>query len=170
MKVMFLLMVFLVSLHINIHSINADEINNPRGKGRIQVEVIGLESSKGVVHFCLHQSITFTKKNLKEERKADSFYRTSKTINNGNCRWTSDPIPYGDYAIIVHHDENNNNKMDRKWRIIPIEKLGISNYNEKLSSYLEEKDFQKAKIELNSEKSLPIKIQMFFPGRWIFSK
>ncbi|GJQ57425.1 MAG: DUF2141 domain-containing protein [Candidatus Scalindua sp. AMX11] len=165
MKVIVLVIVFIVSFHLQTLSVNAKEISSQKKRGRINVDVVGLESSKGLVRFCLHEANTFTKKNLKLERNAKHFYDDFKSINDGNCRWTSEPIPYGDYAIIVYHDENNNNEMDRKWRIIPIEKLGISNFNEKLNSYLVEEDFKKAKIELNSEESPLITIQLFFPGR-----
>jgi len=157
-------MLFIVFLYCNGHNINANEISNSNKSGKITVEVLGLESSNGVVRFSLHKSKTFTKINLKKEEKAECFYQTSRKINNGYCKWISDLIPYGEYVVIVHNDENNNDEMDRWLFVLPSEKLGVSNYDEKVSSYLEEKDFEKAKIKLNTNESMLIKIKVFYPG------
>jgi len=36
-------------------------------------------------------------------------------------------LPYGDYAVAVHHDENGNDKLDANWMHIPKEPTGATN-------------------------------------------
>lgn len=41
--------------------------------------------------------------------------------------WTIEDLPYGTYAVLVHHDINANGKMERHWYGKPIEPTGASN-------------------------------------------
>ena len=36
-------------------------------------------------------------------------------------------LPESDYAILIHHDENSNGKMDKYWFGMPKEGFGLSN-------------------------------------------
>jgi uncharacterized protein (DUF2141 family) len=48
------------------------------------------------------------------------------TIENGAIS-TSFDLPAGDYAVSVHHDDNDNGKMDTNFIGIPKEPIGLSN-------------------------------------------
>ena len=41
-------------------------------------------------------------------------------ISNGKCSVTFQNLPFGQYAIIIYHDANSNNKCDETWYGMPI--------------------------------------------------
>ncbi|MDR4497645.1 MAG: DUF2141 domain-containing protein [Candidatus Scalindua sp.] len=164
-KITFIVIIVVSNVILNfvLSSVKAEEVGTINGKGRIEVEVIGLESSKGKVYFCLHTSETFTKENLVKEYQAKDYLHEALKIDDMKCKWISEPVNYGYYAVIVLHDENNNGSIDKYWYKKPKEKIGISNYEEKIINYLDSEHFDKAKIKLDSEK-ITIKIKLFIPG------
>lgn len=53
---------------------------------------------------------------------------TRRVKVTGNVtRCTFDKLPPGTYAIMVHHDENDNKKFDKNFLGIPLEGYGASN-------------------------------------------
>ena len=56
-----------------------------------------------------------------------AFRKIRVDVVNGTATTTFPGIPYGDYAIAVYHDENNNGKMDSRFPGIPTEGTGVSN-------------------------------------------
>ncbi len=61
---------------------------------------------------------------LASGKKLDS-KRTPATLPSTNaCLYAPGP---GTYAIVVHHDENGNKKLDRNWIGMPVEGVGFSN-------------------------------------------
>ena len=89
--------------------------------GRIVVTVLGLTSDKGLVRFGLFNSqATFPKKRA-------AYRGAGASILGRQSTWITDTIPYGEYAVAVYHDENENKKHD-KFFIVPLEDYGISGY------------------------------------------
>jgi len=62
-------------------------------------------------------------------------------------------LPEGDYGVLVIHDENGNDKLDRDWKGIPKEQWGMSNNPRVL---LSAPGFQQAKFHLGSDKEIHI--------------
>ena len=62
-------------------------------------------------------------------------------------------LPDGDYGVLVIHDENGNDKLDRDWKGIPKEQWGMSNNPRVL---LSAPGFQQAKFHLSSDKEIHI--------------
>lgn len=58
-------------------------------------------------------------------------------------------IPYGTYALTSHHDENNNDKMDRNLLGMPTEGFGLSNNVKILFSV---PDFEECSFSVDSSK------------------
>ncbi len=58
-------------------------------------------------------------------------------------------IPFGNYAVAVFQDINNNNKLDKRGFKIPIEPVGISNYASSKSSL--PPTFKKAQFNLSED-------------------
>jgi len=65
-------------------------------------------------------------------------------------------IPYGNYAIAVFQDINNNNKLDTKKFKIPTEPVGISNYN--VSKISVPPTFKKASFYLSSDTIIDVRL------------
>ncbi|HUO60997.1 MAG TPA: DUF2141 domain-containing protein [Candidatus Acidoferrales bacterium] len=62
-------------------------------------------------------------------------------------------LPEGDYGVLVIHDENGNDKLDRDWKGIPKEQWGMSNNPRVL---LSAPTFQQAKFHLSSDREIHI--------------
>jgi uncharacterized protein (DUF2141 family) len=62
-------------------------------------------------------------------------------------------LPEADYGVLVIHDENGNDKLDRDWKGIPREQWGMSNNPRVLFSA---PTFQQAKFHLASDKEIHI--------------
>jgi len=48
-------------------------------------------------------------------------------VANGSARCVFDKLAPGTYAVMVHHDENDNRKMDKNLLGMPLEGYGASN-------------------------------------------
>ncbi len=85
-----------------------------------------------------------------------NFSKAYKTLNgkieHGKITFTIE-LPTGEYAFSCVHDENGNNKMDKKLIGLPKEGAGLSNYTEGgFPSY------EKARVSINRQTSLTIKV------------
>jgi uncharacterized protein (DUF2141 family) len=94
----------------------AEETN---AAGTLTVLVQGLTTSDGDVRFVLFDS----KKNfLKHPVRAGVI-----DIVDQQSSWTVEDLPYGIYAVLVHHDINSSGTMERHWYGKPKEPTGASN-------------------------------------------
>lgn len=110
--------------------------------GKIVVTVSGLTSDKGLVRFGLYNSqATFPKKGA-------AYQGAGASILGRQSTWTTDTIPYGEYAVAVYHDENENEEHDMFF-IFPLEDYGISGYQK---PPLERPKWDTAKFCLNSDR------------------
>jgi len=67
-------------------------------------------------------------------------------------------LPYGEYAIVLYHDENGNDMMDKNFLGMPKEGYGASGY---ASVFFSEPEFEKAEFFLRSE-SVTIRIPLHY--------
>jgi uncharacterized protein (DUF2141 family) len=89
------------------------------GSGTLIVRAQGLESSDGNLRFVLFNS----KKNfLKSPTRAEII-----EIEDRQGTWIIDDLPYGVYALLVHHDVDASGVMERHWYGKPKEPTGASN-------------------------------------------
>jgi len=78
-------------------------------------------------------------------------------INDQRVSETIVGLPYGEYAIKVYHDENNNQLLDRRMFEIPAERYGFSN---NVRSVFGPPEFDAAAFKLNSPvKKIAITVQ-----------
>jgi ABC-type xylose transport system permease subunit/uncharacterized protein (DUF2141 family) len=82
-------------------------------------------------------------------------------INNNEFRYIFRNIEYGEYAVMVLHDENNNNNWDTKSNGTPEEGYGVSNYDP-LSIKGAQFMFGKIKFEFNKHEQV-VEIKMNYP-------
>ena len=64
-----------------------------------------------------------------------------------------DGLPAGEYGVLVIHDENMNQKLDRDWKGIPSEQWGMSN-NPKV--FLAAPSFDRARFHLSGDMEIRI--------------
>ena len=86
--------------------------------GTLIVEVRDLEFNEGVVRFAMFDS----EENFFKEAVA---YANLEVSDNG-VNWVVNDLPFGTYAVTVHHDVNDNGEMERAWYGKPKEPTGAS--------------------------------------------
>ena len=126
-------------MHLLIINIHAKE---PTGK--IVVTIDNFRNNKGIVYIYLYNS---TAKN--EYPKTNYVLTIKKTnITKHKASVAFDNLEYDDYAIQIHHDEDNNNKLKTGFFGIPKKGIGFSNG---AKPKFGPPKFHKAKIILNSD-------------------
>ncbi len=81
----------------------------------------------------------------------EPYKQVSCKIVNQKATLTFDDLPYGDYAAIVWHDENDNGDLDHSWGF-PAEPMGFSN-QWKLSLFSGMPSFEKLKFTFTNTKN-----------------
>ena len=86
--------------------------------GTLVVEVRELEFDGGKLRFALFDS--------DESFFNDAVAYGDMEVTDGGATWVVDDLPYGTYAVTVHHDVNNNGEMEQHWYGKPKEPTGAS--------------------------------------------
>ncbi|HPD32952.1 MAG TPA: DUF2141 domain-containing protein [Bacteroidota bacterium] len=114
-------------LFISTFNILYSENVNTQKVGKIIVKVKGLKNDKGYVRSHLYNDpSTFPLEAPK------SMKRVVVKSKNREATIIFENIPYGYYAVDIHHDENGNEEMDRSSLGYPKEGFGLS-HNPKIS-------------------------------------
>ena len=89
------------------------------GTGTLIVHVNGLTSSDGSLRFVMFDS---------EDNFLQNAVRSEIIeIEEQQGAWTVEDLPYGVYAVLVHHDVDGSGAMERHWYGKPKEPTGTSN-------------------------------------------
>lgn len=123
--------------------------------GTIIVKVEGFPNQKGIVFSHLYSE------QLADYYPTKSRYSMDKRIGKVEKNIATlvfDNVPHGVYALTVHHDEDENKKMNRNFIGYPTEGFGLSN-NPKI--FLSIPDFDECKFELKRD-TIIINIQLKF--------
>ncbi len=107
--------------------------------GTLIVHVVDLLSGDGNLRFVLFDS----KKNFLKR----PLHAGVVEINNRSGTWSVSNLPYGVYAVLVHHDVDASGKMERHWYGKPKEQTGASN---DAPAKFGPPKFRKAKFRLES--------------------
>jgi len=91
-------------------------------KGHIVITVSQIKNDSGLLRISLFDS---------KDGFPNKFKQALKFINRDSespeTKITFPDIPFGEYAIAILHDENNNEKMDTNFLRMPKEGYGVSN-------------------------------------------
>ncbi len=124
---------------------------NLEEKGTIKMEVSELRNSKGHLLVSLFNSKEYFPDNAEKAIMNKKVKATNKTHIV-----TFENVPYGEYAVIFLHDENDNEEMDTNFVGAPKEGYGTS--NDAVNTFSAPK-YEEAKFTLNSKtKSLQLKV------------
>lgn len=107
-------------------------------QGTIEVTTPEVESSEGQVVFLLYnQSEGFP-------NEWDKAYRIERVkAREGAVGYTFSNVPFGNYAVAIAHDENNNGEIDSNFIGFPKESVGASN-----QTSMGRPTFEKSKVTL----------------------
>ncbi|MFZ4564500.1 MAG: DUF2141 domain-containing protein [Bacteroidales bacterium] len=137
-KYLLILPVFIFLLNIKVHS----QAEKP--VGALTAHVTGFENNAGEAILLLYRP--------EDPVPKKPYLRVKGEIINHESVISVKDLPYGDYAVIVVHDENNNGVIDHKWGM-PSESLGYTNHW-KLTLFSGMPNFEKLKF--NFSKANPI--------------
>ncbi|MBO6620887.1 MAG: DUF2141 domain-containing protein [Balneola sp.] len=111
---------FLIAIFSEM-SLKAQEISYPE-KGVVtefRLYIEGVDEIKGEIRIAMFDS--------KEKYTKDPVYAIVLPVDSTTIVWTQEMLPYGEYAIAVYHDKNENGKIDTNFLGIPKEDYGFSN-------------------------------------------
>jgi uncharacterized protein (DUF2141 family) len=111
-------------------------------RGEITVLVENLRADVGQVRFLLFRS----EYGFPDET-ALAFKTAAVDVKNYKAQTTFTDLPYGTYAVYVHHDENANGLLDRNFFKVPTEGYGASN---NAADIMEMPEYDDAKITLTA--------------------
>jgi uncharacterized protein (DUF2141 family) len=89
--------------------------------GTLVVTLTEIPADKGQIRVALAHS------QEEYEKKGVAFRTASVSIKNSQAEVIFTELPYGDYAIKVFHDENEDGELDTNFLGIPSEAYGFSN-------------------------------------------
>lgn len=119
----------------------------------LPVEITNIKNTKGTIRVAIFNNEDGFPSNDKKAYKV-----FSSKIDESTASVIIPNIPFGKYAIVVFHDENNNGKVDTNFFGKPTEATGTSNANEKATG---KPNYNNALINI-TEKSKNISIKLFY--------
>ena len=135
---------FIVSVFLFIF-LDMSYSNAQTPTGKINVQVNGFKNNNGKARLLIFST---KEKQFFPKDKDKAYAKYVVSIKDQKVLFTFENLPYGDYAISVHHDEDNNGKVNSNLLGIPNEGLGASN---DAKGFMGPPSFEKAKITLNKE-------------------
>jgi uncharacterized protein (DUF2141 family) len=131
------------------------QTEEPKKYGMVKILITGFKNDKGVARIAL-----FCGKQGFPNETEYAFWKGECDIHDNESRLNINHIEYGACAVSVYHDENNNCKLDKKWKLIPSEGFGTSNNTRKNK---ESPSYDLSKFEVNSDSiSIKIKLEYLF--------
>jgi uncharacterized protein (DUF2141 family) len=101
---------------------------DPAKKGDLVVSVLKIGSQEGVVRWALYSSEeSFAGAVHHEGANTPARFGTCPP-KEGDTHFTIPALEHGDYALLLYHDENMNDKVDKRALGLPKERVGVSNY------------------------------------------
>jgi len=119
MKKSSILILLLITL-LNL-SFAQDSTRSETQTGNLILNITGFENDEGSVKIALANS----KEDYQAKGKA--FRAAIVDIKDKNAQYIFEDLPFGNYAIKLYNDENNNGEMDTNFLGIPSEDYGFSN-------------------------------------------
>jgi len=121
-------------------------------KTSLAVTVTGLHSADGQLIACLWKD----KQGFPSCNKSRSARRVVVPVSGTVMHLTFPEVPAGSYAVTVHHDENNDGRMQHNFIGMPKEGVGISNNPGGMPG------FAKSLIDVGAEGRITIKMKYLF--------
>jgi uncharacterized protein (DUF2141 family) len=121
-------------------------------RGRIIVEMCGLKEYRGEVR------IKLFKKAANFNRRKRSYMAKCVPVTGETVTTSFEGLPYGEYAVLVHHDANADGRINMSPLGYPVEGYGAFNHLRKVRRGPK---FSHSKFVLDKE-AITIKIKMLY--------
>lgn len=151
LTMIFFIVVFIIC--INTDLIFAQNQLTTKNSGKLTVIITGFSNEEGNCRFALDNSKAVY------EREDSVWIGKVLPIVNKQVIVVIDSLSFGDYAVRVFHDENQNEEIDTNFLGIPTEDYGYSN---DASDWFGPPSWEKAKFMFNKpEMTIEIEIESF---------
>ncbi|WP_020401966.1 DUF2141 domain-containing protein [Gracilimonas tropica] len=103
---------------------HAQEIAFPEresDRSNFELTIESIPENKGEVRIAIFNS------EEKYKEKEDPVHAVVLKVDGKKLTWSDDSFPFGEYAIAVYHDKNENGELDTNFLGIPKEAYGFSN-------------------------------------------
>ncbi len=117
----------------------------------LTVVVDGVRNERGVIGVLVFSSAEGWPENV-----SSAYASMSAPARMPKTELTFHGLPDGDYAVVVLHDENENEKLDRNWIGKPKEQWGMSNNP---PAVLSAPSFDRARFRLGKDERLLIQLR-----------
>lgn len=122
-------------------------VNNIVSAASINVKVTNIKNTKGVVRIGII--------NKEKDFPYDAFVGKKVSVKGDSVNVKFNDIAPGEYAIVVHHDENGNDKLDKNALGVPLEGYCFSN---NIKALVAPPKFKYVKFTLNTSFSQTLKM------------
>ncbi len=115
---------FLCAFLLITFSLSAQEISYPEGEQRMstfELKIEGIDKVEGEIRIALFDS------EKEYDKKENPLYAVVLPVDGETLTWSQDSLFFGEYAIAVYHDKNENGELDSNLLGIPKEAYGFSN-------------------------------------------
>jgi uncharacterized protein (DUF2141 family) len=117
-----LLLLSIVWMYFTIFTLPTQNVqNNEQMNGSLTVIVEGLKNDKGSIQIGLFSS------GDSWNGKTEKYKGAIIPIKSDTLKWKVENIPFGEYAVKLFHDENDDNKINTNFLGMPSERFGFSN-------------------------------------------
>lgn len=113
------------------------------GQPPVEVTVSGIEKPTGTLRISVYREEAGFPT---DAEKAWRHY--TQPVNSQSVSFLIDDLPPGEYAIAIHHDENNDGEVNTKWYGLPKEGLGVS---KNAKGFMGPPDFEDAVFRLGED-------------------
>lgn len=94
---------------------------SPAQAGELDVNVGHIAPGSGSIHIVLYRGAA----GFRHEDRAFRVLKAPASSTSASIRFAA--LPPGDYAVMVYHDANANDKLDLRFGMFPTEGWGLSN-------------------------------------------
>jgi len=125
-----------------------------QGDCTLTIEASGFKNDKGEAQFSL-----YNKEGTIPDKALNLYFKKKRVkVTNGKAKVLFRDLPKGRYAVSLYHDENNNHKID-KGLIMPVEGVGLSNFES--INFFHLPNFKAASFPLEKDETVKIKVLNF---------
>ncbi len=123
--------------------------------GSLTIKATGFESNQGQALIVLYKGPDGFPRELSKAWK-----RVTAKITKKQAVFQIPEVPKGDYAALVVHDADGNNKLSRSFIGIPNESIGLSNYTQ-----FSRPKFDRAQFKITANTETKLEIPVWKPKR-----
>lgn len=121
MTKLYLLLLFIPLLNVHVFA-QGNSYSEPTSfNAEFKLQITDIPELKGEIRIAIFDS------EESYDKKKEPVHAIVLAADSNSITWSDEQLPYGEYAIAVYHDKNQNGELDTNILGIPKESYGFSN-------------------------------------------